>query len=138
MRTINPTIATTMTMTTTFGSLKLARDHECGCNVALASTERHDPFCVGAGSAKQPTSPETQDDKQKPRKDCSGAEHLYHFVDVRRSDQAYQQDEADVGNPVEHGLHACGQLPVARLEGEAYGKREAALTAEENGQSPTN
>jgi hypothetical protein len=25
----------------------LARDHECGSNIALASTECHDPFRVG-------------------------------------------------------------------------------------------
>src|SRR6266481_64760 len=34
----------------------LARDHECGGNVALAGTKRHDPFCVGVSSAEQPTS----------------------------------------------------------------------------------
>ena len=38
--------------------------------------------------------------------------------------KAYQQDEADVGNPVEHGLHPCGQVAVTRLEDEAYDKRE--------------
>ena len=54
----------------------LARDHECGGNVALASTESHDPFCVGVRSAEQPTSPKAQCDKQKPRKDSSGAEDL--------------------------------------------------------------
>ena len=70
---------------------------------------------IGTRSTEQPTSPETQDDKQEPGKDRSGAEDLYHFVDVRCGDQAYQQDEADVGNPVEHGLHACGQLPATRL-----------------------
>src|ERR1700736_3384416 len=38
----------------------LARDHECGGNVALASTERHNPFCVGIRSAEQPTNPKAQ------------------------------------------------------------------------------
>ncbi len=54
----------------------LARDHECGGNVALASTECHDPFCAGVRSAEQPTNPKAQCDKQKPRKNSSGAEHL--------------------------------------------------------------
>src|SRR5437764_2117970 len=54
----------------------LTRDHECGGNVALAGTERHDPSRVGVRSAEQPTSPKAQCDKQKPCKDSSGAEHL--------------------------------------------------------------
>ena len=83
----------------------LTCNHECGGDVALPSTERHDPFCIGTRSTEQPTSPETQCDKQESGKDCSGAKDLYHFVDVRCGDQAYQQDEANVGNPVEHGLH---------------------------------
>jgi hypothetical protein len=52
MRMINPTIATTITMTITFGSLKLwLGDHECGGNIALASTERQDPSRVAVRSA---------------------------------------------------------------------------------------
>ena len=46
------------------------------------------------------------------------------MIDVRCGDQQYQQDEADVGNPVEHGLHPCGQVPVARLQGKPGGERE--------------
>ena len=65
----------------------LTRDHERGGNVALASTERHDPFCVGVRPAEQPTSPKAQCDKQKPCKDSSGAEHLQNLVDVRCGDQ---------------------------------------------------
>src|ERR1700736_1929775 len=41
----------------------LARNHECGGNVALASTERHDPFCVSIRSAEQPTNPKARRDK---------------------------------------------------------------------------
>ena len=64
MRMINPTIATTITMTTTFEVAEdLARDHECGGNVALASTERHDQFCVAVRTAEQPTSLKAQCDK---------------------------------------------------------------------------
>jgi hypothetical protein len=54
----------------------LTRDHECGGNVALASTECHDPFCGGIRPAEQPTYPKAQCDKQKSRKDPSCAEDL--------------------------------------------------------------
>ena len=49
----------------------LARNHECGGNVALASTERHDPFRVGVRSAEQPTNPKAQCDKRRAREDSS-------------------------------------------------------------------
>src|ERR1700751_2069923 len=54
----------------------LTRDHQCSGNIALSRTERHDPSRVGARSAKQPTGPEPYCDKQKSRKDSSGAEDL--------------------------------------------------------------
>jgi hypothetical protein len=52
----------------------LARDHECGGDVALASTECHDPFGTGVRSNEQPTKPDAHFDKQKFRKGSSGAE----------------------------------------------------------------
>ena len=41
----------------------LACDHECGGNVALASTKRQDPSRVAFRSAQQPTNPKAQCDK---------------------------------------------------------------------------
>jgi hypothetical protein len=38
----------------------LARDHECGRDVALTSTERHNPSRVGVRSAEQLTNPKAQ------------------------------------------------------------------------------
>ena len=53
MRTINPTIATTITITTTFGSLEtLARDHKCSGDVALTGAKGHDALGVNVRSAK--------------------------------------------------------------------------------------
>jgi hypothetical protein len=54
----------------------LARDHERSGNVALASTERHDPSRAGVRTAEQPTNPKAQCDIQKPCKNSSCAEDL--------------------------------------------------------------
>jgi|SRR5215217_874253 len=35
----------------------LTRDHQCGGNVALAGTDRHDPFCAAVRADEQPTDP---------------------------------------------------------------------------------
>ena len=70
MRTINPTIATTITMTTTFGSLKLwLPTTSAAAMLRWPDTKCHYPSCIGARPPEQPTSPKAQCDKQKSRKD---------------------------------------------------------------------
>ena len=71
MRMINPTIATTITMTTTFGSLKLWLPTTSAAAmlrwaVASASTVR----VSLAGTSKQPTDAESKRDEQKRPREC--------------------------------------------------------------------
>ena len=138
MRMINPTIATTITMTTTFGSLKLwLATTSAAAMLRWAVPKRQDPSRVVVRSAEQPANAKAQSDKQKPSKDAAGAEDLQNLVDVRCGDQQYQQDEADVGNPVEHGLHPCGQVLVTRLQGKARWQAGAASAGRGSEQSST-
>ena len=53
----------------------LPSNYECRGNVPLAGTKGHDPSRMAVGSAKQPTGPETQPDKQKSHDDAPRAEH---------------------------------------------------------------
>ena len=94
MRMINPTIATTTTMTTTFGSLEtLASHHECGCNVALCGTQAPAPAVVSlTGTAQQPSDAESKRDEQKRRENASRAKDLENLVEVHYRDQHNQAE----------------------------------------------
>ena len=75
MRMINPTIATTITMTTTFGSLKLWLPTTSAAAIALAGTECHYPFGTALGPLEQPASPKPNAINKSPQ-GFLGAEHL--------------------------------------------------------------
>ena len=124
MRMINPTIATTITMTTTFGSLKLCSDHECSCNIALCGRKcQHRPYIV-AGTPKHPADAESKRDKQKPRENAARAKDLENLVEVHNRDQHNQENETDIGKQVEWRLHARGRCIVTRLHKEPDGERQ--------------
>ena len=75
--TINPTIATTITMTTTFGSLKLwLATTSAAAMLRWPVPSAMTRFVPGVRSAEHPTDPKAKCDKQQPRKDCSCTEHL--------------------------------------------------------------
>ena len=77
MRMINPTMATTMTMTTTFGSLKLwLATTSAAAMLRWPVPSAMTRFVSRVRSTEQPTSPKAQCDKQKPGKNSPGAEHL--------------------------------------------------------------
>jgi hypothetical protein len=74
----------------------LARVQERGSDVALASTECHDPFgaCVG----ERPTNSKAQRDKHKSRDDFSRVEDLQNLVRLAVVIINTQQNEAGVGD----------------------------------------
>ena len=77
MRMINPTIATTITMTTTFGSLKLwLATTSAAAMLRWPVPSAITRFVSALGPPSNQPVPKAQRDKQKPRKDPSGAEHL--------------------------------------------------------------
>ena len=125
MRTINPTIATTITITTTFASLKLWLATTSAAAMlrwpvpsamtrlvsALGPPSNQPvprPNAINKSPARIPRVPNT-------------CKTLSMFAAVIKH---IEQDETDVGNPVEHGLHPFGQVAVTRLEDKAYDKRE--------------
>jgi Transposase domain (DUF772) len=86
----------------------LTAHHERGGNVALRSAQGQDPPRVHAWSAEQPPYAKTHGNEEETGEDAVCAEHGQHVVDVRRGDQQHQQNEAQVGDPIEHGFRARG------------------------------
>ena len=97
MRISKPTIATTTTMTTTFGSLEiLAAYHECGGNIALRGAQGQDPPSVRVLSAKQPPRAKANRNKEAPSESYCAFQIWPNRLkfSVSGCDQQHQQNEA--------------------------------------------
>src|SRR6516225_1770011 len=114
----------------------LGPDHKCCGTVALAGAKRHDTFCLNVTSAKQPTNSDPKCGKKQCGKNSECAEDLQNFVDVCSRNQKHQQDHADVGNPVEYGLHPGGQVFVERIQPKPGGERQQHEQDEEASNRP--
>ena len=110
---INPTIPTTMTMTTTFGSLKLW--------LATTSAAAMLRWLVPRAMTRLVSVPGPPSNQPIPRPKAI-IEVPQAFLVCRRLVETYRW--ADVGDPVEHSLHPTGQVFVMRLQGEPRGQGE--------------